>query len=137
MLRPLERKEVAAPLRDRFLAAVFGSLQPLTDHADLHHLFHIRAVMLGKVFARDLDALAAGDGELVAAVRDAVQQLHDVMLAAEVEVEPVSVLLVDQPQFEALADEGHAGAERDGVKPVVVGVKVGLDRPQRIEDAEV
>ena len=137
VLRSLEGEEVAAPLGDRFLAAVLGGLKSLADHADLHHFFHVRAVMLGEVFTRHLDALAAGDREFVFAVGDAVDELHDVGLLSEVEVQAVRMFFVDQPQLEAFADKGDAGAEGDGVKAVVVGVEVGLDRPERIEDAEV
>ena len=137
VLRSLERKEVAAPLRDGFLAAVLGGFEPLADHAYLHHCLHVRAVFLREVLARLLDAVAAGYRELVRPASDAVDEFHNVVLLAEVEVEAVRVLLIDKAELEALADEGEAGAERYRVEAVVVGVEVGLYRPVRVEDAEV
>ena len=86
MLRPLERKEVAAPLRDGFLAAVLGGFESLADHAYLHHSLHVSAVFLRKVLARLLDTVAAGYRKLVRPARDAVDELHDVVLLAEIEV---------------------------------------------------
>ena len=86
VLRPLERQEVAAPLGDGFLAAVFGSFEPLADHADLHHGIHISAVFFRKMLARYFNTFAAGYRKFVRSARDAVDQLHDVGLASEVEV---------------------------------------------------
>ena len=55
----------------------------------------------------------------------------------KLEVQAVRMFFVDQSQLEAFADKGDAGAEGDGVKAVVVGVEVGLDRPEWVKDAEV
>ena len=137
MLGALEGEEVPAPLGDGFLAPVLGDLKALTFHADLLHDVPVGSVPFGEDVLHLPDAFAYGGGEFVPAVHHAVDELEEGVFGAEPELEAAGVLFGEEAEFIAFADEGEAGAQGDGVEGVVVGVVVGLDGPEGVEDAHV
>ncbi|MPM44471.1 hypothetical protein SDC9_91149 [bioreactor metagenome] len=137
VLGALEGEEVPSPLGHGFLAPVLGDFKSLAFHADLFHDFPAGAVPFREDVLHFPDAFAHGGGEFVPAVHHAVDEFHELVSGTEPQLQSVCVLFGEKPQFVAFADEGESGAERDGVEGVVVGVVVGFDGPQGVEDAHV
>ena len=137
VLGALEGEEVPSPLGDGFLTPVLGDLEALSFHADLFHYGSVNTILFGEDFLHLPDAFAYGGGEGVPAVHHAVDELEEGVFGAETEVEAAGVLFGEEAEFIAFADEGEPGAQRDGVEGIVVGVVVGLDGPEGVEDPHV